>query len=438
MRVVAYVEHLEFEFEGNIVKNAICLGDVDNDGQNELVVGSENGNLALFKGENKRPIRTASDLGMVTAIAVGDLLNVGRNVLVVVTGCGYVYIYDFEGDVSEGSSERLLQPMHAQRIPANVKVLLIEDVNGDGFYEMVVALTDRVVRTYRWVRSDDCSGDKPVGKLVGLNKWELAEQIGSITPHKDAQGHPSLLVAQPGGTYFSLLVRSANPDNGTDTFDESTATYEPLASARLRNPNIDTEICGNLKEGSGETAFAVATLDGTLMLVRDGKIRSNLQVDHQLFALFGLDVTGDGNDEVVACAWDGNTYIVTHSGEAVRYTFDEPVSTFTAGYYGHGGTQVPCLVYATFNNRIFLYHDIRTPHIGTVNLTDLLMKDPQYMELIKKIGVQSTDPNVIRQLNHFLLYGMHNIKITADKTKEEKDAPSPSLGDEPEPSDRAV
>lgn len=438
MRVTSFVKHLKFEFEGNINKNAICLGDVDNDGQSELIVGNENGDLAVFKGENPRPVRVGTDLGMVSAIAVGDVFNAGHNVLVVVTGCGYCYIFDFEDDhLGESFERKALQPVHAQRIPANIKVMLIGDVNGDGFSEVVVALTDRVVRTYRWVSSGDVVGGKPYGKLIGLNKWELGDQIGGITFNRCKDGTPSLLVAQPGGTYFTLKVQPVGQDSEVDPFDEKSSElltkmsvdYEPLASARLRNPNIHTEICGNIKlgkirpssfssegdapenlkaeavqsscdgretgvyelsklsgSGQGRSGFdvnekslciacdepstgaqigflasdttggqtglygyALATLDGTLMLVYDGKIQWNLQVDHQLFAMYGLDVTGDGRDEVVACAWDGNTYIVCQNTDCVRFTFHEPVSAFAAGLYGLSGKQV-CIMVTYFSS----------------------------------------------------------------------------------------
>ena len=36
-----------------------------------------------------------------------------------------------------------------QRVPANVKDLILCDVIGKGVIELVVSLTDRVVRTYR-------------------------------------------------------------------------------------------------------------------------------------------------------------------------------------------------------------------------------------------------------------------------------------------------
>lgn len=40
---------------------------------------------------------------------------------------------------------------------------------------------------------------------------------------------------------------------------------------------------------------------------------------------------GNGKEEVVCCSWDGQTYIVNHGREAVRYQFDENVAAFTTG-----------------------------------------------------------------------------------------------------------
>lgn len=43
-----------------------------------------------------------------------------------------------------------LQLVHKQRIPANSKDIILADIDGDGSVEMVLGLTDRVVRSYRW------------------------------------------------------------------------------------------------------------------------------------------------------------------------------------------------------------------------------------------------------------------------------------------------
>lgn len=49
MRAISLVDRLEFDFTGNVMRKGITLGDVDNDGTNELIVGSENGEVAIFK-----------------------------------------------------------------------------------------------------------------------------------------------------------------------------------------------------------------------------------------------------------------------------------------------------------------------------------------------------------------------------------------------------
>lgn len=44
---------------------------------------------------------------------------------------------------------------------------------------------------------------------------------------------------------------------------------------------------------------------------------------------------GDGREEVVACAWDGQTYIIDHNRTVVRFQFDENVNAFCAGEGRH-------------------------------------------------------------------------------------------------------
>lgn len=54
------------------------------------------------------------------------------------------------------------------------------------------------------------------------------------------------------------------------------------------------------------------------------------------------DSQGDGHDEVVACAWDGQTYIIDHNRTVARFQVDENVSAFCAGEK-EACPIVPCL-----------------------------------------------------------------------------------------------
>lgn len=82
---------------------------------------------------------------------------------------------DGNNDAAELSGK--MECVHVQRIPTNTKVVLVADVDEDGANEMILGLTDRVVRSYRWSSNLEVGR----GKLVGLNKWECANQIGTVT-----------------------------------------------------------------------------------------------------------------------------------------------------------------------------------------------------------------------------------------------------------------
>ncbi|XP_011312464.1 integrin-alpha FG-GAP repeat-containing protein 2 isoform X2 [Fopius arisanus] len=460
MRAVNFVDRLQWDIAGNVFRHGLAIGDVDNDGDNELVVGTSKGDLLIFKGSDIWHKTTG--LGLITCLAIGDIFNYGRNALVVICGDGWVHIFYsprsvnpntgfstvvnkecldnakldaiFEhnpGEVDQMSGK--MECVHLQRIPTNTKIVLLADIDRDGANEMIIGLTDRVVRSYRW----SSNADLGTGKLIGLNKWECANQIGTLTLQHTNDRTPTLLVAQPGGTFMRIKCTSDNCRSQETCVQSETAEgcidYQTLGISRMRNSNISTEIIGNLAPGNkryssikicskkdihestplefsgtdqvdgniiggnavrGEfptvhkktilpsyddftnnscinnegiieikdnnneeevmesKPYAVATLDGTIMLVKDEIILWAMQVDHQIFALSCLDVTADGTDEIVICTWDGQTYILDQDRNSVRFQFEEPVRSFCTGNYSLSpGTSSPSLVYITFTNK---------------------------------------------------------------------------------------
>lgn len=419
MRAVCFVKRLEFEFSGNMFQNAIALGDADNDGEIELTVGNMNGDLAIFK--RNQCVQKITGLGMITAIGIGDILNCKSNVLVVISGDGWCHIYlclhPKTEENQETPSDVKLEPVHIQRIPANTKQILLADIEGDGNVELVMGLTDRVVRSYRWVKS--AAG----GKLVCLNKWECANQIGTVVLNHGADGSPYLLVAQPGGTFMRIRsYQSPATENGNgDTTEESDRAvspesapshvdYHPLTSSRMRNPNISTEIVGDIEQGSNKSAdkgnpYAVATLDGTLMFIQDEEIIWSIQVDHQLFALSKLDITGDGRDEIIACSWDGQTYMLDQEKNSVRFQLEESVSCFCAGLYTleAGKPPVPCIIYTTFTNKIFVYYDVKLPSMLTKSVITKIKEKGELADLLGDEVV--SNKKALQELVSWCLYG---------------------------------
>ncbi|XP_062969175.1 KICSTOR complex protein ITFG2 isoform X3 [Cynocephalus volans] len=408
MRSVSYVQRVALEFSGSLFPHALCLGDADNDTLNELVVGDTSGKLSVYKNDDSRPWLTCSCQGMLTCVGVGDVCNKGK-------------VLDASGhhETLIGEEQR---PVFKQHIPANTKVMLISDIDGDGCRELVIGYTDRVVRAFRWEELGEGT-EHLTGQLVSLKKWMLEGQVDSLSVTPGPLGVPELMVSQPGCAYAVLLC-TWNKDVGSPPASEGTAEGSretPAArdvvlhqtSGRIHNKNVSTHLIGNIKQGaghnpdsSGSGLFALCTLDGTLKLMEEAdKLLWSVQVDHQLFALEKLDVTGNGCEEVVACAWDGQTYIIDHSRTVVRFQVDENIRAFCAGLYAcKEGRNSPCLVYVTFNQKIYVYWEVQLERMESTNLLKLLEAEPEYHSLLQELGVDPDDLPAARTLLHQTLY----------------------------------
>lgn len=430
MRSLSFVQRISLDFTGSLFPHAICLGDADNDSLNELVVGDTSGKLFVYKNDDSKPWITRTCVGMLTCVGVGDICNKGKNFVVAVGAEGWFHAFDLtavggKGGDSSSQHEVLFwddhKPLFTQHIPANTKVILISDIDGDGRCELVVGYTDRVVRAFRWEDPSD-SSDMNSGQLVLLKKWLLEGQVDSLSVTPGPEGLPELMVSQPGCGYAILLCSWTQEGALGPGEDESTAPSAGenpskdvnlhLTTGRIHNKNVSTHLIGNIRRGSKDDSskcglFALCTLDGTLKLMDSSEqLLWSVQVDHQLFALQKLDVTGDGREEVVACAWDGQTYIIDHNRTVVRFQFDENVNAFCAGQYTcKEGKNSPCLVYVSFNHKIHIYWRVELERMEPTSLIRVLEEKPQYRDLLQQLGVDPNDTHAVRKLIGDVLYG---------------------------------
>ncbi|XP_061523733.1 KICSTOR complex protein ITFG2 isoform X1 [Phycodurus eques] len=441
MRSLNYVQRVSLDFTGTLFPHAICLGDADNDTLNELVVGDTSGKLHVYKNDDSKAWITRSCVGTLTCVAVGDVRNKGKNFVVAVGAEGWFHLFDLsaaKADPSgqhEGFAADEQKPFFTQHIPANTKVILISDIDGDGRSELVVGYTDRVVRAFRWEEPSDAS-DAGSGQLLLLKKWLLEGQVDSLSVNPGPEGLPELMVSQPGCGYAVLLCSWTQRDSppprdagdGEEDARAASAGDGPsrdvvlhLTTGRIHNKNVSTHLIGSIGKGSKEESskcglFALCTLDGTLKLMDSSEqLLWSVQVDHQLFALQKLDVTvaifailcldvlyserknskvpfvrfqRDGREEVVACAWDGQTYIIDHNRAVVRFQFDENVNAFCAGQYTcKEGKNSPCLVYVSFNHKIYVYWKVQLERMESTNLLRVLDERPDFRRRLTALGV---------------------------------------------------
>ncbi|NWT73347.1 ITFG2 protein, partial [Prunella himalayana] len=427
MRSVSYVQCVALDFAGSLFPHAICLGDADNDTLNELVVGDTNGKLYVYKNDDSKPWAVRSCQGMLTCVRVGDVCNKGKNFVVAVSAEGWFHLFDLTSLNSKhpdasghhelaGAEEQ--KPVFKQHIPANTKVMLINDIDGDGKCELVVGYTDRVVRAFRWEDSSENS-DHVSGQLILLKKWLLEGQVDSLSVNPGPDGSPELMVSQPGCGYAILLCTwdTEQRDAATGRDGSAPSSEAPVrdvilhqTSGRIHNKNVSTHLIGSIARGSGENSgsglFALCTLDGTLKLMEGAdKLLWSVQVDHQLFALEKLDVTGNGHEEVIACAWDGQTYIIDHNRTVARFQADENVSAFCAGLYAcKEGSNSPCLVYVSFSQKIYIYWDVQLERMESTNLLKILDGDPEFESLLEQLDIDKNDVDAVRNLIHKTLY----------------------------------
>ncbi|XP_033123033.1 KICSTOR complex protein ITFG2-like [Anneissia japonica] len=411
MRSVTFVENVELEFEGNLLSNDVILGDVNNDGEHELVVGNVEGDLSIFKGDCVSAWARCTGLGMITCVGIGDVFNKLKNVVVTVNAEGWCNIFQFN---SEEKKPKEMVPCHTQHLAANIKMMLIDDVDGDGMYELVVGHTDRVIRAYKWMAINEADSSKPSsGSLRLMQMWEPAGQIGSIALHHH-DGIPKLVASQPGFCYVELKCNWVEDGKEKPKNENSVLIVtHAISSVKARNSSITTEISGHLSQGtsvvdehkSQPDKFVLSSLDGNLMMIQEDKMVWSYKLDHQLFSLTTLDITGDGKDEVLCCAWNGLTYIADQDNNIANFRFEGNVSAFCAGKYTIDGQTNPCLVYATFDSKIYVYYNVKLPRINTINLFDLLESDDDYLEALRRRGIDATDKAAQARLIRQVLYG---------------------------------
>uniref|UniRef100_A0A5S6R587 Bardet-Biedl syndrome 1 N-terminal domain-containing protein n=1 Tax=Trichuris muris TaxID=70415 RepID=A0A5S6R587_TRIMR len=209
--------------------SALLVDDLDCDGLLEILAATRCGKVTVFKVKTDCDIwtRSAEGMGLVTALATGDVMNDGRHMIVSISESGDCNVFRF---VSTASS-CVLELCLTQTLQANISAACVCDVDGDSHPELLVALTDRVVRTYRYVGENG-------GRLVAISKWETPAFISclsccSSSSSNSAQAGAMVYVSQPNGRYIVLKPRHGSGQVRREASMESDPSLSYYASSTM-------------------------------------------------------------------------------------------------------------------------------------------------------------------------------------------------------------
>ncbi|CAL8086247.1 unnamed protein product [Calicophoron daubneyi] len=465
MRSLSFVDCLQFRDLCTSTSRNLCLYDVDNDGDNELIVGLWDSGPILENGEPDAAHITGSiyvvkghklwkanhQLGMILCVTAGTVTDAGVPWILALCADSGCYVFDALSDANEPlihrehhsvcgvknqTKEKLqllpLKMIHNQLLAFNARdVCLIES---GGAHDMAVAYSDRVVRLYTWCPAEKAPSDSSNrGKFVILIKWELAGQVNRIATHWTPKFETMLIASQPGGG-FAVLQRKFEKYNDLIV---PTLVYYPPCVANTRNAEARTWIAGNVRGKPPATVsqssfrsldnaseddqhiaptissiMAVCTADGTVMLVdptADDKKRvlwcAQLHVRGELFGLSKFNLTKGETDEVCACAWDGTTYVFNDRRELFRFQLGQSCQAFTAGWFAvEPGRNEPVLVYVTCDHNLLVYYNLNVDHLVEHSLYDELCHREDLVAKLRRLNVDILNRAEVQKTIRYLLY----------------------------------
>uniref|UniRef100_A0A0R3X3N9 Integrin-alpha FG-GAP repeat-containing protein 2 n=1 Tax=Hydatigena taeniaeformis TaxID=6205 RepID=A0A0R3X3N9_HYDTA len=421
IRNITFVDRVELPGVTTTTSANLCLYDVDDDGDTELVLGhwdfgdldpisdsvSPNGSLLILKyGKVWKVYR---DLHMVTCVTAGRLCSKEKPSVVALCADSQCYIFD--AVLKTGSSATSLFLVCNQQLACNAKDARI--LEGDGPCDMAVAYSDRIVRLFRWVPGK--ASEKGSGKLLLLIKWELAGQI---------------LASQPGGGFAFLQKKFERPNvvssHLKDRKDSPTLIYHPAKLTSNQNSEMRTWIVGGLKSnlsGIADCLIGLCLADGTISLLSADLQKSeviwsvSLPVNGELFGLSKFDLTNDGFDELAVCCWDGSTYVFNHQKDILHFPVGQACQAFMAGRLAMSpGRNEPVLIYATCEQSMLIYHNFDLQSIPSFSLLHAVVTQPGMVEGLQRLCGHSTEAGTIRKSIQYLLYELPRRSGSLDRS----------------------
>ncbi|UCH88056.1 MAG: VCBS repeat-containing protein [Thermoplasmata archaeon] len=324
----------------------IDIGDADNDGDNEVVVGTDGDNVLMYDGSGSSWTQTVIDInigGDARCIGIGDPDNDNLNEVVVGTSSENLFMYEY-----------LSATWYRRELDTNtggtVLCLAIGDPDNDNENEIIIGTDNNEVYMYDkgyyvWGRTDVDSGlgGDVMGVAIGDPDNDNDEEIVVGTSDDFSIGNAGNVFIYEGSTWSwsrttvdssyggRALIGDAENDGDTDiivgsyhqifTYTESGGTWYryslPLSGSYMITciayGDTDNDGANDIVVGNNGGILEKYTYDLTYTywaLEEIGSITS-----HPLCVAIG-DADDDGNNEIVWGDYSGNVYISHYSSVA--------------------------------------------------------------------------------------------------------------------------
>ncbi|KAL7749876.1 hypothetical protein RI367_004752 [Sorochytrium milnesiophthora] len=307
---------------------------------------------------------------------------------------------------SEGAGGSTPELLGADEPPAERKAWLSErqswmfdsqlgtlsiSVDDDGHPLLFVAMAGGTFATINHL------GEKSVRTSPGAKSAEESEATVTAAAAQENYFLKSLNQA------MSFVPARYVTGSGDDTVGSSSDV--PMSVIKRQQAEVGCDVLTGIRrhaQAASSTAIAVVTSDGTIAICDAHGLTSkytDLRVTHQLFCaaavpLLHPDVCSDEanqrrasevststealpeppctEDVIVACGWDGTTYIVDTELNAVQVLGGERVCAFLAGLYTVSpGKTCPCFFYVNFEDEISISTEVYFRSIPVQTLVEV-------------------------------------------------------------------
>jgi len=243
------------------IHSSPTLADLTGDGVLDIVVGTSNGDVVALQGNGNEIFRQRTCVtpgkpcDVYSSIAIGDIDNDGRPEVVVGGGGHHLHVFETNGSYTAGFPVETFGTTWAS--PA------LADIDGDGFAEIIIAV-DINDGGHLPVGCQTFGASVRAYEHTGSAKWHhcVPGEIITASPAvADIDNDGKLEVAIGSGMFFNAQGRDKQPSQLIRVLDATNGQLEPGWPVDTGGLTIVTPAVGNI-DNDPELELVITTDDG--------------------------------------------------------------------------------------------------------------------------------------------------------------------------------